>query len=144
MINVNYQTVYVEYNEETGYSEVMINPHTGGSFIGRAKCHPDEEAVSRYFGCQLAENRAFLNYLRTVAAEKRAVIKALETLAASLHKRGKKINTAIDAAKAELEEVKMRISRLKVGIRNLDKYRENVLKKYVNDKTIAKAKNEEN
>lgn len=129
MIKFNYQIVYATYNPETGISEVMINPYTGGSFIGRAKTHPEEPAKSRFYGCELAERRAVLNYLRANLAEKRAVLKALRTLDASFSKGTKKISRAIANATADYKNALENIERFKAGIKNMELYRNNFIKK---------------
>lgn len=61
----NYTLVYSNYDEDTGVSTVKINTDIG-VFTGSAKCHPDEEIKSKYYGCQLAEGRAILAYLKNL------------------------------------------------------------------------------
>lgn len=118
----NYQLVYAKYDKTTGISEVMINPHSGGSFIGRAKCHPDEADKSSYFGCEIAERRATLNYFRVIYAEYKNFLKTLQTLLTEMPY-SKKLKRAVAAIEADVEMIKEELARYKEGIANMDKYR---------------------
>lgn len=52
------------YNQETGISYAKINTDYG-EFEGYAKLHEeDKEIASKYAGCQYAETRAVLKYMR--------------------------------------------------------------------------------
>lgn len=51
------------YNNETGISFVEIR-HLGKTFIGEARCHPEEENPSSFAGCEYAEIRAEIKALK--------------------------------------------------------------------------------
>ena len=56
--------IKAEYNEQTGVSYVNINT-SYGEFEGYAKLHAeDNDIASRYAGCQYAEQRAVLKYMK--------------------------------------------------------------------------------
>ena len=56
--------IKAEYNEQTGVSYAKINTNYG-EFEGYAKLHAeDADIASRYAGCQYAEQRAVLKYMR--------------------------------------------------------------------------------
>ena len=130
----NYQVVSTKYDEVTGISEVIINPHTGGSFIGRAKCHPEEAYKSKFFGCEMAEFRAILSYLKVILVEKKAVLDALVHLSSSFRPNSK-MRKAIAAAEKDVQDVKEEIERLTKGLSKKAELREEMAKK-INKKYI--------
>lgn len=57
-----FKMIYSNYNEITGISTVTLSTDLG-EFTGTAKLHEeDREIASNYFGCQLAEVRALVEY----------------------------------------------------------------------------------
>jgi hypothetical protein len=58
----NYSLISSDYNAETGESVVTIHTEEG-NFTGRARLHPaDADNASRFFGCQIAEQRAAIKW----------------------------------------------------------------------------------
>lgn len=55
---------------ETGYSYVIVQ-HCGNEYMGKAKCHPDDE-WSEFTGCRYAHQRAEINALKDEWRKKKA------------------------------------------------------------------------
>ena len=57
-----FKLVYSDFNKITGISTVTLSTDLG-EFTGTAKLHEDDaESASNYFGCQIAETRALIEY----------------------------------------------------------------------------------
>ena len=64
MKDIFIETIYTNYNKETGVSEAILNTDLG-LIKGIAKLNPeDEEIKSVYAGCRYAETRATIKYMR--------------------------------------------------------------------------------
>lgn len=75
---MKYKLIEANYNAETGVSIVVIGCSLG-QFVGTAKVHPeeDEDFKSRFFGCELAERRAYIKALKALRREYKNKVAAL-------------------------------------------------------------------
>lgn len=75
---MKYKLIEANYDAETGISIVIIGCRLG-RFIGVAKIHPeeDEDLKSRFFGCELAERRAYIKALKALRREYKNKVAAL-------------------------------------------------------------------
>lgn len=72
------QLSYSMYIEETGESCVTLSTELG-DFYGSAKLSPeDKEIASSFFGCEVAEMRAFIKYFKAKAKLIKRDIKTLK------------------------------------------------------------------
>jgi hypothetical protein len=79
---LKYEVVYSNYEKETGISIVEIASGKYGNFTGKAKLHPEEDLdfISTYFGCQVAERRAYIKLLKAACRDYSSKISALNEL----------------------------------------------------------------
>lgn len=76
----NIKLLYSNFDPDTGISIVRIQTPSG-TFKGKARLHPeDKNYASQIAGCQYAEIRATIKYLKHIASEKRAAAEALRKL----------------------------------------------------------------
>ena len=71
-------------NPETGISTVIINTELG-QFTGEAKCG-SEDLYSKFFGCGLAEQRAWKKYYNLKVTKLKAQLQILKDMMADMKK----------------------------------------------------------
>lgn len=128
--------IFSEYNPETKISTVKI-ANKMGCFTGYAKCHPDD-VESNFFGCHIAEYRA---YIKAFKNEKQIIEAQIQILnhAYTMFDHNKdydennvearKIRKIIMIKKAEKKEIEQKIDSLKLKIVNLQQNRVKTLNK---------------
>ena len=80
MLKRKYQLKYANFNEETGRSMVTIQTPLG-EFTASSQClEEDKDYISSFFGCEIAEYKAFIKYGNRQIAEQRKIVAALKRL----------------------------------------------------------------
>ena len=70
--------IYSNFDEDTGISRVIIRTDLG-DFEGSSKLHEEDRKISSHFaGCQYAEMRAIIKYMKTKIKIIKIQIKELE------------------------------------------------------------------
>lgn len=114
-----YKFLSSDYNVESGLSKVVIKTSLG-NFEGTARRHPDDyHFSSRFFGCELAEMRAYLSYIRALKELFEKEQKSTKKLSLEIETIEKNIQEKIDnqeVLKKTIERAK-RIRRLKDEIK---------------------------
>ena len=137
MKTFRYNLVNSSWDPETLISTVTISTDVG-RFTGSAKCHPEEENKSMFFGCQIAEGRAIIKYLEELLKINRAQYHTLKTLYTSVETMScfnkdnyaaSKIRRAKYEKSAEIGKRKQNIEEIERKIKILIKEREIVIKK---------------
>ena len=76
--------IYSNFDEDTGISRVIIRTDLG-DFEGSSKLHEEDKKISSHFaGCQYAEMRAIIKYMKTKIKIIKIQIKELEDFQKSL------------------------------------------------------------
>ena len=76
--------IYSNFDEDTGISRVIIRTDLG-DFEGSSKLHEEDKKISSHFaGCQYAEMRATIKYMKTKIKIIKIQIKELEDFQKSL------------------------------------------------------------
>ena len=81
------KTPIMYWDPETGIAKCVITAHDGSVHIGTAKCSPkDQDMLSEKTGCEIAEMRAQIAYLRHVRDyELKPELKALKKFLYSIN-----------------------------------------------------------
>lgn len=77
--------IFSEFDEESGVSTVTLNSLRYGNFVGHAQLHPeDADHASAIAGCEYAEMRANIKYMKTRLKEVRIQLKTMENYYATI------------------------------------------------------------
>ena len=86
MLKRKYQLKYANFNEQTGRSTVIIQTPLG-EFGASSQClEEDKKYVSSFFGCEIAEYKAFIKYGNRQIVEQRKIVASLKHLYADMVK----------------------------------------------------------
>jgi len=100
-MNEKYNVKYSDYNSVSKTSYVIITTYLG-EFTGTAKLHEEDKDIeSRFFGCEIAEMRAGLKFLK---AQKKILKNEYQTL----YRLNEKLNKMKDYNKDSLEARQLR------------------------------------
>jgi hypothetical protein len=132
----NYSLISSDYNAETGESVVTIHTEEG-NFTGKARLHPaDADNASRFFGCQIAEQRAAIKWHKTQLR----ILREQETVIFAFVKETFGYENNTEAAKhltshPVMQDIWVKHSILKRAIKTREKGIENAIK--LRDKAAA-------
>ncbi len=101
-INKKVKIIRADYNKETGISTVTIDSRYG-QFTGYARLHPqDADRESVFAGCEYAEIRANIKYMKTRRVESRIKLKTMKEFYVTISSMTGFIKDGIEARKARM------------------------------------------
>ena len=125
-------------NKDTKVSEVILE-HKGKQYSGHAICHP-EDYWSNFFGCEIAELRAYIKVLKDKIKTKRTECETIKKFISTIASY-KAFNCTSEVAKAMDKQMNIKFKELDILLEKLEKTQnqiETLIKE--RDKFFAKQK----
>lgn len=125
-------------NKDTKVSEVILE-HKGKQYSGQAICHP-EDYWSNFFGCEIAELRAYIKVLKDKIKTKRTECETIKKFVGTIASY-KAFNHTSEIAKAMDKQMNIKFKELDILLEKLEKT-QNQIETLINerDKFFAKQK----
>ena len=125
-------------NKDARISEVILE-HKGKQYSGQAICHP-EDYWSNFFGCEIAELRAYIKVLKDKIKTKRTECETIKKFVGTIASY-KAFNHTSEIAKAMDKQMNIKFKELDILLEKLEKT-QNQIESLINerDKFFAKQK----
>lgn len=126
--------LYGYFNQNTGQSIVALADKYG-QYIGQAKLHPDDRKyASKYTGCRIAEQRAYIKALKQKIRRKKIELNTLIELKKEIKnyttkKTEKHIYLKIKKYTNDINYLKQIINQIEKEIKTSIKIRDNIINK---------------
>lgn len=105
-------------DKDAKVSEVILK-HKGKQYSGQATCHP-EDYWSNFFGCEIAELRAYIKFLKDKIKSKRIECETIKKFVATIASY-KAFNHTSEVAKAMDKQMNIKFKELDILLEKLEK-----------------------
>lgn len=146
---MKYKLKYSNFNKENGLSSIIISTNLG-NFEGKCQLHEEDKDIqSEFFGCNIAEARAIIKYLKEKIKLLKSNIKTIKVIISNLENSKEYNKNSIEARtlrkqyficndklKKEKENIENLKQKIYFSINNYRQSRNNFIKKIEEKKSI--------